>query len=123
MCIHLNCNFVKTHVFLRFLKAGMTHAYGNVGGNMGRRLDDSKSLNELKFQVNEILYQRYWNAFDVQYFPTSSFILFGGDLTSSHFDYVDWRLFGCGSSIEEDGFCCISSDGFSGNISDGLSRK
>lgn len=56
----------------------MTHAYGNVGGNMGRRLDDSKSLNELKFQVNEILYQRYWNAFDVQYFSTLSFIFFRG---------------------------------------------
>lgn len=84
MCIHFNCNFVKTRVFLRFLKAGMTHAYGNVGGNMGRRLDDSKSLNELKFQVNEILYQRFWNAFNVQYFPTLLFIFFGGpDIFSS----------------------------------------
>lgn len=36
-------------------QAGMTHAYGNVGGNMGRRLDDSKSLNELKFQIGDYL--------------------------------------------------------------------
>ncbi|PRQ17889.1 putative Sin3 associated polypeptide p18 [Rosa chinensis] len=32
-------------------QAGITHAYGN----MGRRLDDSKSLNELKFQIGDYL--------------------------------------------------------------------
>ncbi|KAL6174601.1 hypothetical protein ACLB2K_051247 [Fragaria x ananassa] len=34
-----------------FKQAGMTHAHGNIG----RRLDDSKSLNELKFQIGDYL--------------------------------------------------------------------
>lgn len=37
------------YIFHGFLKVGMTHSYGN-----GRRLDDSKALSELNFEVNII---------------------------------------------------------------------
>ena len=109
---------LKHVLFLLFLKAGMTHAHGNIG----RRLDDSKSLNELKFQVNEIIYRCYLNAFQVYYFCIlSSIFQVWPDIL--FWLCVDWRLFGCGNPIEEDGLVCICSDWFTCNISDRLNRK
>lgn len=42
-------NYFKSLVYHGSFKVGMTHSYGN-----GRRLDDSKALAELNFEVNHI---------------------------------------------------------------------
>lgn len=67
----------------------MTHSYGN-----GRRLDDSKSLGELSFQVkyntqNCILIHGMYIKFNMD------------ELTCFDFEYVDWRLLRCGNLVEE----------------------
>lgn len=56
-------NYFKSLVYHGSFKVGMTHSYGN-----GRRLDGSKALAELNFEVNHI------------FIPTVIFAIFHADM-------------------------------------------
>lgn len=66
---------------------GTTLSYGN-----GRRLDDSKSLGELSFQVNLNIYTHMHNHVCINFIKLIFFFIL---------DNVDWRLLGCGNLLEE----------------------
>lgn len=77
-------NYFKSLVYHGSFKVGMTHSYGN-----GRRLDDSKALAELNFEVNHIFIPTVILRYSMQ---TCLFHIC--------FPVVEWRLLGCRNLVE-----------------------